>query len=501
LKIALLKIQNLFQAHGLQVLSSCLKEAGHQVKLLFLAMSFDTSLEQSKIDSVLNETSDVDLVGISVMSNDIPIVRRLTSRLKNEARKPVIWGGTHPTVMPEECVNDADYIFRGEAEVSLLRFVDCLERGEDPSAAGIPGLCTSRDSGAARETPPAPRVEDLDSLPLPDIDLTTQFYTPIHEPDFRQLTPEVFRESAAPKGSYGLMATRGCPCGCSYCINSFLKALYKGLPRIRYRSVDRVIEELELAKAHLGVQSIRVDDDAFMSMPIEKIRKFAALYKERIGLPLYNFGASLLDVDEEKMEILLDAGMVYMRLGLQSASESTRRMYRRPGSVQQMREAVSVLERFKSRMEPVSYDVITDNPWEPDLEYVRTLRFLVRLPKPFRLFIYSLTFFPGTPLFDKAREEGLISDIERDVYDKYMGFIKDTYLNELLFLLRDLAREARPFPPFVMDLLTSRLLVNTTLGRKFSTLLKLVIRLIRRLVRVDRSRDLAGGTILRTRTG
>lgn len=169
--------------------------------------------------------------------------------------------------------------------------------------------------------------------------------------------------------------------------------------------------------------------------------------------------------------------------------------------MQQMREAVSVLETFRSRMEPPSYDIIVDNPWETDLEYARTLRFLVRLPKPFRLFVYSLTLFPGTPLFDRALEEGLISDIERDVYGKYMGFTNDTYLNELLFLLRDLAREGRPFPPVVMDVLTCRLLLDTSIGRKFSSLLKFVVRLIRRLVRVDRSEDLAGGTILRTRTG
>jgi radical SAM superfamily enzyme YgiQ (UPF0313 family) len=199
------------------------------------------------------------------------------------------------------------------------------------------------------------------------------------------------------------------------------------------------------------------------------------------------------------MELLLDAGMVYMRLGVQSASESTRKMYHRHGSVEDMRQAVSVLEKFRSRMEPPSYDVIVDNPWETDLEAARTLRFLAQLPKPFRLFIYSLTFFPGTTLFTKAVEEGLISDIERDVYYKSYSHVADTYMNELLFLLRDLAREGRPFPPPLVNMLTSRYLLSTFLGRKVSRLLKLVVRVVRRIVRVHHPDDLSGGAILRQR--
>jgi len=269
---------------------------------------------------------------------------------------------------------------------------------------------------------------------------------------------------------------------------------------LRYRSAGKVIEEIEQARALLGIQSVRIDDDAFMMMPLERIREFAELYSKRIGLPIYNFGASLLDISQEKMRILVDAGMVYMRVGIQSASESTRRMYNRRGSVEQMREAMTTVEKFMPSMEPLSYDIIVDNPWEPDVEYARTLRFLARLKKPYRLFVYALTFFPGTPLFERAVEEGLVSDIERDVYGKAYFFIKDTYLNQLLFLLRELAREGRPFPPLLMDILTSRLLLDTFIGKKLCVLLKLLIKVVRRCVRVERQDDLAGGIILRILT-
>jgi len=501
LKVAFVIIQNLLQAHGVQILSSCLKRAGHEVRLLFLGTSFDPTLFDKKIESAVEAVRDADVVGISVMSNDVPVARRLSRRLRGEPRKIVIWGGVHPTVMPEGCVEEADYVIRGEAERSLVQLLDCLEQGTDPLETDIPGLCTVRHWARGDQVSPPSRVDDLDELPLPDIDLNTQFYIPVDECGVRQITPESFRESGFPKGTYAMMASRGCPYTCAYCINSFLNTLYKGAPRVRYRSPARVIEELERAKAQLGARSVRIDDDAFMSMPISTMREFCELYKDHVDLPIYNFGASLSprDITEEKMELLLDAGMVYMRLGVQSASESTRRMYNRRGSVEDMRQAVSVLEKFRSRMEPPSYDVIVDNPWETDVERARTVRFLAELPKPYRLFIYSLTFFPGTPLFTRALEEGLISDIERDVYYKSYSHVADTYPNEILFLLRDLARDGRPFPSLLMNMLTSRWLLTTGLGKKMARLLKLLVRVARRIVRVDHPDDLSGGAILRER--
>jgi anaerobic magnesium-protoporphyrin IX monomethyl ester cyclase len=80
-------------------------------------------------------------------------------------------------------------------------------------------------------------------------------------------------------------------------------------------------------------------------------------------------------------------------------------------------------------MEPAPYDIIADNRCETGVEYARTLRFLVRLPKPFRLFIYSLTLLAGTTLFRKALEDGFVSDIERDVYNKSYSLVADTYLS------------------------------------------------------------------------
>ena len=94
---------------------------------------------------------------------------------------------------------------------------------------------------------------------------------------------------------------------------------------------------------------------------------------------------------------------------------------------------------FKDKIGPPQYDIILDNPWETDERLEETLTFLTRLPSPYRLGFYSLTFYPETELYDKAKEAGIIksgfiNDLN-DVYRKQYNGIQGTYLNRLFFLL------------------------------------------------------------------
>jgi hypothetical protein len=81
-------------------------------------------------------------------------------------------------------------------------------------------------------------------------------------------------------------------------------------------------------------------------------------------------------------------------------------VYRRARSKKQILRTFEVLHKFTDRITPPSYDLLLDNPWETEEEQMETLRMLLGIPKPFRLTLYSLTFFPGTELYERARGEG-----------------------------------------------------------------------------------------------
>lgn len=80
------------------------------------------------------------------------------------------------------------------------------------------------------------------------------------------------------------------------------------------------------------------------------------------------------------------------------------------------------------------YDFLLDNPYESTRDVVETLRFILELPRPYVLQPFSLVLFPGTVLYDRAKEDGLLADERSDVYRKQFHIRASSYLN-LMFLL------------------------------------------------------------------
>ncbi len=164
-----------------------------------------------------------DLVGISIQTAWAPQGYRI-ARAVRRAGLPVVLGGVHATLVPDEAIEHADYVVRGEGEETLPELVRALYRG-DP-LDGILGLSFHRD-GRPVHNPPRPSMstEELDRVPFPRIDLIEGFDDPVRYPLNRTLYPT--------------MLTRGCDQACTYC--SITRVFGRAL---RHRSVGNVSEEL-----------------------------------------------------------------------------------------------------------------------------------------------------------------------------------------------------------------------------------------------------------------
>jgi len=75
------------------------------------------------------------------------------------------------------------------------------------------------------------------------------------------------------------------------------------------------------------------------------------------------------------------------------------------------------------------YDFILDNPWETEQDVEASIRFGTQLKKPYFLALFSLTFYPETELYRKAKSDGLITDDLNQVYRRSQLAPKRTYLN------------------------------------------------------------------------
>lgn len=122
---------------GIEYLSSVLKKSGHKVELIFdpalfcdkhyLNVDFLAKLFDSRkkiIKRVLE--SRPDLIGFSVFTHNYKWALSIASLIKKEIDIPIIFGGVHPTILPEDVIanNSVDMICIGEGEEALLELMD-----------------------------------------------------------------------------------------------------------------------------------------------------------------------------------------------------------------------------------------------------------------------------------------------------------------------------------------------------------------------------------------
>jgi radical SAM superfamily enzyme YgiQ (UPF0313 family) len=399
---------------GIRSLSSVLKENGHEVFLIFLKrwLNNDITLlsekEKKCLVSLLRELN-VEILGFSFTSPFFKIAKELTLRVKRNLDIPIIWGGIHATVLPQECLKYCDFVCRGEGEYALLKFIEAIDKKK--SIKGIKNF-SYIENGKIVNEPLRPLIQDLDSLPYPDYEKDNKFY----------IDKKIYlMDPLSQARELRVFASRGCPFNCSYCYNSIFRQLYPGQRYYRTKSVFRVISEIEHALNNLSqIRKIKFDDDTFI-FPEAWIDEFAKRYKREVGLP-FEILFNVQCLNKNILRKLKIAGLKRIQVGLQTASErESKEVYNRALDKQKVREFAWLAKRL--RIDTV-YDIILDDPLSNFSEKKELIEFLLTLPKPFNLFLYSLTIFPGTKLCKDLLEKGIIreKDIEGNANKSFYQF-------------------------------------------------------------------------------
>ncbi|MBN1296838.1 B12-binding domain-containing radical SAM protein [bacterium] len=476
-------------ALGVRGISAVLKEAGHHTRLIFLPYQFpeieyrrDFMITYS--DTILDQVTclcrGAGIIGISLMTNYFEQAATLSTHLRQTLGIPLIWGGIHPTISPEHCLDYCDYVCVGEGELVMRDVVTALETNGDITAiANI----TSRHNDHIVSNPPRPMIENLDSLPYFDYDMDDHHVLDQDTERIVPLDPELLRKyltkKAPTKGRaalfYQTIASRGCPHNCTYCCWHALKRIYDVKTNIRRRSVNHIIGELEMILDRMPwFKEITFSDDSFLDAPVAEIEHMATEYKRVAHQRPFQCLAEPRTITRSRMDPLVDAGLANIQIGIQSGSERIKEMYRRTHSNQRIIEMGLLLKEYIPRIRPPIYDFILDNPWETIQDKYETLQLLLKIPPPFYLQIFRLTFFPGTGLFEKAREEGLIGNDIREIYSQQYNERDITYIN-LLF-----SAFSRPVPRSIMALACSKPAIGLFHNRPVNAVLKMVHGMYRR---------------------
>jgi radical SAM superfamily enzyme YgiQ (UPF0313 family) len=185
--------------------------------------------------------------------------------------------------------------------------------------------------------------------------------------------------------------------------------------RIRTYSVPRVIEELKYILNTLDIfELVAIGDDDFFVRPTKEIEDFAIKYKKEIGLP-FGIAMSANTYRKEKIEPLLDAGLKLVQMGVQSGSQRVLdEVYNRKISVERTKTVINDMENFIEKYKlNLLLDFIIDSPYETKDDIMKTYNFILTLSEKIQINLFFLTFFPGTPLFDKAVKDGIIKEKDK----------------------------------------------------------------------------------------
>jgi anaerobic magnesium-protoporphyrin IX monomethyl ester cyclase len=379
--------------NGVAALSAYIKERGHQAELLFLDhFPAKGELQQRIIDI------SPDLIGFSTGSNQWQFVAKIAKTIKSFFSGPVVCGGPHPTLAPEEVIATPgiDMICIGEGEGALLDLITTLENGL--SATAIPNLWV-KGKRSIHQNLPRPLIEDIDSLPFAD----------------REIFDYPYLLKRYPLTATLLMSGRGCPYQCPYCINHALARIYRGKGKYtRLRSPRRVCDEIESLHRKYGLDDVLIYDDTF-SYDRDWTVEFAQEYKLRFDFP---FAVNIRPetMDDELMEILKDAGLRRIIVGVEAGNQRIRE------EVLKRNISDDALLHLFQRAHELGIrtwaNTMMGVPGETPDNLRETIDFVRKLASD-QAQVMVFYPYPGTDLGDLCRQEGYVS--KREVVTTFAG--------------------------------------------------------------------------------
>ncbi len=340
------------------------------------------------------------LVGFSVYSPYVSIARKLTTIVKENSSALVMWGGIHPTLSPENCLERSDIVCIGEGEGALEDLVLALRDNKDYHSINNLWI---RQNGNLQQNPLRPLIQNLDAVPFPAYARDSFCFI-----GSNKITR---KDAAIVDPILATMPARGCPFSCSFCVNSLLRPIYRGLgPYNRRRSAANVIAEMKEILAIPGNKKEQIEfHDENFGTDESWLDDFEALYPEQIGLPFkVQYNPKL--IKPEMIARLKRCGLHRIKFGIESGADHIRnQIFKRPGKNKEILKLAHQIAQYDVK---IRYDLIIDNPYDTEQTLKETIDLLLKLPKPLRFNLYSLQYFPDYPLTRQAIQDGHITEQE-----------------------------------------------------------------------------------------
>jgi len=326
-----------------------------------------------EIEAVISQQSP-DIVGISVTTPKYGSALNVGKLVKKiDPDIPVVFGGVHPTTLPEETLKnkEVDIVVRGEGEYTFLDLVENVDKLHN-----VPGI-SYKERGKIIHNIDRPLIQNLDELPFPAKHLWL-------EKD--KYSPESFGE---------ISASRGCPYKCIFCASHLLWTR-----KVRYRSPENVVNEIKHTQETFGTYLFRFADDSF-NLNKKFVEDFCnLLIEEKVDIA-WKCGVRAELIYDDLIKKMKSAGCKMVLMGIESGNNDTLKKIKKGITIEQVKNADKVLKANKMRS--VHYFMLF--PWETKEEIDNTISVIKELYADTTVISVAVP-FPGTELYDMCKSEG-----------------------------------------------------------------------------------------------
>jgi len=353
------------------------------------------------------------IVGIGgLFSGAFQFQKMIASEVKS--RMPdvsVVLGGIHATIFAKEVMAhcpQVDLVIQGEGEDSFLDLARCLSTKS--SYEHIDGLAF-RKNGSVIANPKKHFIDDLDRLGAPDFSL-------INVASYKLDTAGWYNpRNLATSTPFPILSSRSCPNRCTFCSMRLTHG-----PRIRYRSPDSVLAEMEHLYHRYNARYFEFMDDNLTYDKKNVLTICDGIKKRKLDIQFCTpNGVSVNSLDEEVIDAMVDAGLVRICLAIESGSELIRNR-----AIAKNLKTETVMEVVKNCAKHDSLFIIgffvIGMPQETLVTLEETYAMIQALPLDSYSLFYA-TPYPGTALFKYCDQHGMLPHKASDYFE--IGTLKN----------------------------------------------------------------------------
>jgi len=352
----------------------------------------DEQVEEDAIGKIAQYVKKMEppyIFGFSVLTATLRSALTLSKKLKKQYPDSVtIFGGIHPTAMPDEILtyDSVDVVLRGEGEYIIVDLYRHIKGQRDFSH--LESISFIR-CGHIVHNKQADIITDIDKLPS----------FPYH----------LFEGN--PQYDIGfVMSSRGCPYNCIFCSNRVTTS-----KAYRYRSTENVINDIYLLHDKYNQKKVTFFDDNFL-VNKERIFSLTSEIRKRGFHKDMTFAVQARgdNANEEILKELYQSGFKNIFFGIETASNRLLKLVKKGETIEEIVEAVRLSKKIGFH---VSATFIYSLPTEKHLDRMKSLE----LSKALNIDMVrynNATPYPGTELYQMALRENRLN-----VQGLYQNFI------------------------------------------------------------------------------